>query len=180
MTQLSPRRGRKPGGYACRVASAGEDVFMPFYDEYGAERMRSLAHRSKGFSCGWRRHAPRFVSSAFARRGNRLKAELRTGTSEALEFIPRFFKETSHAEWAADQTRFTPSGANPDGLRPTRMKTTIAAVSVAWLSLAATLAQSSLVNANIDMPGFLKIAREAAAHREIRRVSACEYDKNRV
>ncbi|HEU5070661.1 MAG TPA: rhodanese-like domain-containing protein [Verrucomicrobiae bacterium] len=36
-------------------------------------------------------------------------------------------------------------------------------------------AQNSVVNTNIDMPGFLKLAHEAAQHRESRRVSEAEF-----
>ena len=55
------------------------------------------------------------------------------------------------------------------------MRTIIATVAIALLSLASTFAQTALVNTNIDMPGFLKIAREAAAQRESRRVSEGDF-----
>lgn len=50
------------------------------------------------------------------------------------------------------------------------MKTIIAAVGLTVLSFAA-FAQTALVNTNIDMPGFLRISREAAVHRQSHRVS---------
>ncbi len=50
------------------------------------------------------------------------------------------------------------------------MKTNIAILLLGLI--AATLsAQPTLVNTNIDMPGYLKISQAAAAHREQRRVS---------
>jgi hypothetical protein len=54
------------------------------------------------------------------------------------------------------------------------MKKIIATVSIAFLSFAA-FAQNGIVNTNIDMPGFLKISREAAVHRECRRLSEAEF-----
>jgi hypothetical protein len=52
------------------------------------------------------------------------------------------------------------------------MKTTLLAL---LLSAPLLLAQNSLVNTNIDMSGFLKLAHEAAQHRESRRVSEAEF-----
>lgn len=54
------------------------------------------------------------------------------------------------------------------------MKTIIAALVLALLNFA-TFAQTTLINTNIDMPGFLKISREAAVHRESRRVSEADF-----
>lgn len=51
----------------------------------------------------------------------------------------------------------------------------IALVLLTALSFASAHGQSSLVNTNIDMPGFLKLSREAAAHRENRRVSEADF-----
>jgi hypothetical protein len=54
------------------------------------------------------------------------------------------------------------------------MKTTIAILFIG-LTAATLSAQPSIVNTNIDMPGYLKISRAAAAHREQRRVSEAEF-----
>ena len=55
------------------------------------------------------------------------------------------------------------------------MKTIIAAISIIALSLAFASAQNAIVNTNIDMPGFLKVAQEAAGQRGSHRVTETDF-----
>ncbi len=55
------------------------------------------------------------------------------------------------------------------------MKTILVMVALAGLGSISLPAQTSLINTNIDMQGFLEISREAAAHRAPRRVSEAEF-----
>jgi rhodanese-related sulfurtransferase len=66
-------------------------------------------------------------------------------------------------------------GALSGELRQTGMKTKIIVAAIAGLATATLFAQSATVNTNIDMNGFLKISREAAVHREQRRVSEADF-----
>jgi rhodanese-related sulfurtransferase len=55
------------------------------------------------------------------------------------------------------------------------MKTTLLLIIAAGLTTLPLRAQLSIVNTNIDMQGFLRISRAAAAHREQRRLSEVEF-----